>query len=796
MDPANAKTNDLERRVSMRNSIRVSVIGGDDDYDDYAAGMISDGFRPTQPGAALEPTQTATSACVSASASSATVNVDSADESSRSSTSSPPRPTVTRPSSVAKPPRQPHDSFSLRHDGAMGPIHPPTGLTRSSSMSTTSTTFIPHESPYQGPSGPSHPYQMYPQNVRVARTLSVTTSSTEPVSESSYAGPRGPSHPYGLYPQDTVVDETANVPVAAIPVGFHGLPDQYQRRMGPEGEDFADIIGPDGHTEQLPPYTRYPEETWARKVRDVEQQQPEEGAGLRLAPVTAAAAIPNSNLAIPGAGGLGLAARNPEFDSTDDLSPQSRHSSRSFSSDASQHEVNTAAAEFSEKGKPQKKWQHWMRRRLWGIIPYWAICLTLGVLLVMGAILGSVIGSFLAKHKKPPHKDGDPEPDSLPAITITYDATPIPTPSDLPPLPTGTFGMPLMSTLQSSTCFNDTTQSQAWNCNYIISGMYLTVSQNTDGSPGRYKVAVNCNQSLTLANNVYAYGEQPPLIVNPVSMELVNDTFEIARGPAWFYMMPYNKTVIIPEGALTYSTSVSGKLIRDAGNGFGPVIGNFKRKGVAQAGDKPWVCNWPETFLEIFIYAEQNSSWSGFKPQPSSSSASSTDSSSSSTVTSPPTYSPPTYFPTTRPMYKSNAGGGWAQKGAVVPSSSYSPSTASTATTTGPFGPIDTGANFVPPPPPYPKVIKIEERRVSGAPEPQCTQVEIQSQGQPGQPIRDANGNLRIVTIVENEPPPPGTVVTARVQRRTSHGWHHDPFLYDRDSAADMSQCGCIWFLT
>ena len=28
--------------------------------------------------------------------------------------------------------------------------------------------------------------------------------------------------------------------------------------MGPDGEDADDLIGPDGHTEQLPPYTKYP----------------------------------------------------------------------------------------------------------------------------------------------------------------------------------------------------------------------------------------------------------------------------------------------------------------------------------------------------------------------------------------------------------------------------------------------------------------------------------------------------------------------------------------------------------
>ncbi len=42
-----------------------------------------------------------------------------------------------------------------------------------------------------------------------------------------------------------------------------------------------------------------------------------------------------------------------------------------------------------------------MKRRVGGIIPYWAVCLTVAVLLLMGVILGSVIGTFVSKHKKP-----------------------------------------------------------------------------------------------------------------------------------------------------------------------------------------------------------------------------------------------------------------------------------------------------------------------------------------------------------------------------------------------------------
>lgn len=57
------------------------------------------------------------------------------------------------------------------------------------------------QSPYQGATGPSHPYGMYPQDIGVARTPSVATTSTMRQPERSYSGPNGPTQPYGTYPK-------------------------------------------------------------------------------------------------------------------------------------------------------------------------------------------------------------------------------------------------------------------------------------------------------------------------------------------------------------------------------------------------------------------------------------------------------------------------------------------------------------------------------------------------------------------------------------------------------------------
>lgn len=292
-------------------------------------------------------------------------------------------------------------------DSAAGP-----SLARSSTASSEAPYLI-NDGPYQGPSAPTHAYQMYSQGTRPARTTSIATTSTMPTTrpESEYNGPRGPSHPYSMYPQIPVEEAAPQPVVPAIPVGFTTSPDPYQRRLGPEGEELAGIIGPDGHTEELPPYTRYPDEHYARKLQVTSNTSESAGesagasAGAVGVPYTTLAAIPiRGSNAMSGAGGIGLAARNPEFDARsfeDGSSPASRHSSRSFTE--SHHEINTAAAAVSEK--PQLgKWQRLAKKKACGVVPYWALGLTFTAIIIVLIIVAAVVGSLIsnAHHRVPP----------------------------------------------------------------------------------------------------------------------------------------------------------------------------------------------------------------------------------------------------------------------------------------------------------------------------------------------------------------------------------------------------------
>lgn len=150
--------------------------------------------------------------------------------------------------------------------------------------------------------------------------------------------------------------------------------------------------------EELPPYTRYPEQSYPSNQAEASSnpattRPPSEGA--------AASQPPN----IPGAGGIGIATRDPEYSSTEENLPAARVARSADESDLSQGEINTAARDFAEK-LSGGKWQRRARKKFLGVIPYWAICLLIVGLLVVGIVMGAVLGILLSDNNKG-KPDGD-----------------------------------------------------------------------------------------------------------------------------------------------------------------------------------------------------------------------------------------------------------------------------------------------------------------------------------------------------------------------------------------------------
>ncbi|KAL7946682.1 hypothetical protein V8C42DRAFT_343623 [Trichoderma barbatum] len=579
MDPFNRKSAEITGKPAQERSPRPSEDDSESQYssDELAAATVADGFRPTD----LTPTDTSSSstpnnpAVASPDSSQArllSLNPSNQPQSS-SAASKPPPSTPGRPSSVIKPAR-PHDSLTLRNDGSNSARTGP---------SLSSSSEIPQlrpQSPYQGPTSASHPYQMYLQ-----RTLSNATASTDqPAARRSYDGHRVPAHPYALYPQNIVTtgDETPH----QIPVGFTTSSDGYQRQIGPDGEEAGAMVGPLGHTEELPPYTRYPDQSFAAKTPAV------------AAPQDSVAETPTPTETITGAGGIGVATRNPEFSSTEeDLQP-----SQSRPSTHSRHDINTAAQSSAEKAT-MSKWQRRGKKKLWGIVPYWAICLLFIGVILIGVILGAVIGTVLSHHKSRPGSSGDNYPYPYPYPTPAADVIPLSdVPISLPRLPVGNYALPpIVSSASPNTCLNDHSQLAAWSCNLNYSYYQMNVDVSTEAQDTAcYNLTLKSINSL---DTQFLWGTQPPDFFSEV-MLLVNDTLEPRRGPAWWLQVTYDKIVVVKEEDFLAKSKRWDNL--------GPPLGDHnvvrtKTTSVgAKHGDKPWICTWPNTTLEIFIYPIQN----------------------------------------------------------------------------------------------------------------------------------------------------------------------------------------------
>ena len=275
------------------------------------------------------------------------------------------------------------NSFTLQHDTSDTPQRIPSMIQsdisrRISTVSSTSTAIPRTQSPYVGADAPSHPYGMYPQDTQLNRASTISSIR-----------PSRPAHPYGMYPQDTTGESEAN-PLAnttdIASVGFPGLGHRYARRLGPDGEDADDIIGPDGHTEQLPPYTRFPDGV-PPKERLASAIQEAFGPGSPQTPETSSpteAGVPEAAAAVgAGAGVFAGAAVNGAG------APQS---------------ITDGTQNSEEHLRPKEKWVEKSKQRTcFGRLPVWAVALIIGAIVIVAAVVGALIGRLVPNSPKHPH---------------------------------------------------------------------------------------------------------------------------------------------------------------------------------------------------------------------------------------------------------------------------------------------------------------------------------------------------------------------------------------------------------
>ncbi|CAI4219815.1 unnamed protein product [Parascedosporium putredinis] len=358
MDKSNGKYAELNPRASMGPSMRLSIVGDEETCDAPIPNTLDVPGRLS----------------IVSLPNSETISISSAPRETQNYRHSfavfdstvRPRPTTapSRPSSIAKPrvsdaSTQPIDSAPHLHvDSTLG--SPPSGTASSNPA-------IRVEAPYEGPSGPSHPYQMY--NQRPVSTS--TTSASLAGADQAYLGQGGPTYPYTMYPQAT--SGSGDGQSSTIPVGFpSSASNAYQQTVDtPTNGSSSFSVATLTHAEELPPYSRYPVNTFAPKPAEAEQRA-NTPSSVTIEPLPASNLTPPSTNApspvvspIQGAGGLGLATRDPEFSSTSSDLDSPRLSTRSFTSDGSQREIHSTPPEENEK-ESMKTWQKRAMKKMWG----------------------------------------------------------------------------------------------------------------------------------------------------------------------------------------------------------------------------------------------------------------------------------------------------------------------------------------------------------------------------------------------------------------------------------------------
>lgn len=341
-------------------------------------------------------------------------------------------------------------------------------------------------------------------------------------------------------------------------------------------------------------------------------------------------------------------------------------------------------------------------------------------------------------------------------MTTTYDATPLTAvPTGLPALPTGTFAVPIgPPSLNQATCLQNTAQSNAWSCNIGMGPgpvqMSIKAIKESPSLVDNNEILLNYgNQSL----KAWTYGAQAPTFQTDQVMHLVKDTDETARGPAWWFQMPYNKIVVLRNEELAQVSKRGTTGDRHETNDP-----PFNRKGVASPGEEVWFCHWNGTVLEAFIYPNQTSSF-GANPN--------------NQVTSSSSPSKPT------------AAAGSATYSSVPTASSYPPSG-------GGSPPSFTGPQFNMIPA-YGKVVKIQEHRVSSGPQvvpPYCMKYSINADNSATPKL---NATSQPIMVYLNE-----TEVTSFTKRSSlfSHGQEERHESVAEREAGSGNKCGCIWLYT
>ncbi|QIW95160.1 hypothetical protein AMS68_000678 [Peltaster fructicola] len=450
-------------------------------------------------------------------------------------------------------------------------------------------------SPRLGAAGPSHPYTMYPQGT-ILRTPSIASASTTRPGRQSLSSRGGPQHPYAMYTQgiaDSEDDDDEETAANPVPVGF-GLGQNYRRVRGPEGEE-QDIIGEYGHAEQLPPYSRYPDD------------------GPEKAPL----------LAIP----EGIHSRAP-VEGTDPGMPlmhqQMSRQSRQSMTDASQLQEQSAPLlsdsgsahtpdESNDSLNVEKKWneKNWKEKRktkiCCGIRFGWILIALACIGFIFAILVGSLVGYMAGTRSRKAASASDAERIAVSTYyTSLYDVSLIPAPSGPTPV-SGVFALTLgPAQATQADCLATPSHRPAWDCNL---GSTPAIVMNV-GTPA----ASSATPTASPALNAYLAASADPRITYGAQYQFmrtdwaplvpVMDNDDPNLGPAYLFQSTYDKVVVLANN--TFSYSQNGKRDNAPSLPWTPLPDWMpRRKQLAMSGEQPWFCFFNSTFVEGLVYVQR-----------------------------------------------------------------------------------------------------------------------------------------------------------------------------------------------
>lgn len=255
--------------------------------------------------------------------------------------------------------------------------------------------------------------------------------------------------------------------------------------------------------------------------------------------------------------------------------------------------------------------------------------------------------------------------------------------------------------------------------------------------------------------NSWSYGTQPPKLDSVQPMNIVDDLDDVEYGPAWFFQFPYDKVVVLQESTFStglttidavadltpetpMTTTKTSKREKEVENSTDASIDTRKRdtdrrrKGIAYPGDKPWFCYWKGTLLEVFIYPNVTSDAEDARIAASKEATA-------------------TNLPSSHSVLPRNH---WKRDSSVseTPSPNIGPTSVAAASPSQTKNTADGAAAATTGWPGFPRVVKIEERRMPrmrGFDQPYCKQMMIMEDGYQVKEVLNEDGQGRSIILSE-----------------------------------------------